>query len=246
MLGVMAKAEAQRPYLRMALTLSTHSPFLIHESAVYEARFEQRLKELKFEGQALDLARDNKKALVTVLQLDDNLRNFIAEYKKRADFATTIFIITGDHAMPEIPFETKLDRYRVPLLIYSPLLSTTRTFSQVVSHFDVAPSLLALLKNTAGLKTPETVAWVGEGLQGSKGYPLMQTKTRMVEYITPKYHWVDGENYVLAPAFSEEGIAEDKGGLEALYMQFKAKNERFLEKKALLPDTTLRNFFKRF
>lgn len=245
-LGVMAKAEAQRPYLRMALTLSTHSPFLIHESAVYEARFEQRLKELKFEGQALDLARDNKKALVTVLQLDDNLRNFIAEYKKRADFATTIFIITGDHAMPEIPFETKLDRYRVPLLIYSPLLSTTRTFSQVVSHFDVAPSLLALLKNSAGLKTPETVAWVGEGLQGSKGYPLMQTKTRMVEYITPKYHWVDGENYVLTPAFSEEGIAEDKGGLEAMYMQFKAKNERFLEKKALLPDTTLRNFFKRF
>lgn len=242
LLSVLANEPSAGPYLRMALTLSTHNPFLIHESAAYEGRFERHVKGLNAAQQAV--SKDHKKALVTVLQLDDNLRAFMEEYKKREDYSRTIFIITGDHAMPEIPFETKIDRYRVPLLIYSPLLKSSRTFPQMVTHFDVAPSLLALLRTQAGGRTPQSVAWLGEGLQGGKGYPLMQTKTRMVEYITPKYHWVDGENFELTPTFSEERIAEDRGGLEGMYQNFKAKNERFLEKKSLLPDSTLRNYFK--
>jgi cellulose synthase/poly-beta-1,6-N-acetylglucosamine synthase-like glycosyltransferase len=245
-LSVLAKEKSEGPYLRMALTLSTHNPFLINESARYESRFEQRMQELGLSSPAREMARDHRKALVTVLELDDNLRQFMNSYKEREDYANTIFVITGDHAMPEIAFETKLDRYRVPLLIFSPKLKSARSFPQMVSHLDVAPSLLTLLRKQLGMEMPNSVTWVGEGLQGSKGYPLMQTKTRMVEYITPKYHWVDGENFEITPEFSEERVPEDKGGLERLYLQFKAKNERFLEKQALLPDSVYSNYFKKF
>ncbi len=58
----------------------------------------------------------------SILFADDAIKGFINSYTKRADFNNTIFLITGDHRMPEIPMVSKIDRYHVPLLIYSPLL----------------------------------------------------------------------------------------------------------------------------
>ena len=70
------------------------------------------------------------------------------------EYRNTIFILTGDHRLPEIPMSTRIDRYHVPLLIVSPLLKQPRMITAVSSHFDVAPSLLALLAHNAGIKTP--------------------------------------------------------------------------------------------
>jgi phosphoglycerol transferase MdoB-like AlkP superfamily enzyme len=50
------------------------------------------------------------------------LRGFFDAYSKRSDFNNTIFLITGDHRMPEIPMSDKIDRYHVPLIVYSPML----------------------------------------------------------------------------------------------------------------------------
>src|SRR5574344_244873 len=111
------------------------------------------------------MALENKKQLVSVLNLDDAMKKFFEKYSKRPDFENTIFIITGDHSMPEITLQEKIDRYHVPLMIYSPLLKESKRFRSIVSHFDVAPSILAFYRENYQLKTPSTVAWVGDGLR---------------------------------------------------------------------------------
>ena len=44
--------------------------------------------------------------------------------------------------MPEIPMKTKIDRYHVPLIIYSPLLKQPAQFESISTHFDITPSVI--------------------------------------------------------------------------------------------------------
>src|SRR5690606_8427084 len=111
-----------RPYFSMILTLSTHNPFLINNTAFYEKKFDNQVNSDRLSDRQKTWALQYKKQLVTVMNLDHAVEDFFKAYRKRSDFANTIFIITGDHSMPEIPLQEKIDRYRVPLIIYSPLL----------------------------------------------------------------------------------------------------------------------------
>src|SRR5690606_30188967 len=128
------------------------------------------------------------------------------EYAKRDDFNNTIFIITGDHAMPEIPFQEKINRYHVPLVIYSPLLKAPKSFKYYISHFDIAPSILAFYKQNYRLKTPDQVTWLGNGLHATNqtGYPMMQSKSQLIDYVYRDHHLVDGTLFKFNEQLSEE------------------------------------------
>ena len=114
---------------------------------------------------------------------------FLHDHAKQSDFKNTIFIVTGDHRMPEIPMKTKIDRYHVPLIIYSPLLKQPAQFESISTHFDVTPSVIAMLKNRYHIETPSLVSWLGSGLDTSRAfrnihaYPFMQTKTEIIDFI---------------------------------------------------------------
>ena len=57
--------------------------------------------------------------------------------------------------------------------------------SSVSSHFDITPSILALLSNSYELKMPKKVAWMGGALdmetvfRSTKNIPLMRNKNDM-------------------------------------------------------------------
>ena len=105
------------PYFDMILTLSTHNPFLINNSKKYEEMFEKLIISGVINKSQKTWAENNKKQLVSVLNLDDALKNYFKAYSKRSDFKNTIFIITGDHSMPEIQLEAKIDRYHVGISV---------------------------------------------------------------------------------------------------------------------------------
>lgn len=91
--------------------------------------------------------------------------------------------------MPEIPMSTKIDRYHVPLLIYSQRLARAAKFSSISTHFDITPSLLAWMKKSYRMQLPDTVAWMGSGLDTVRkfrnihAYPIMQTKTELIDFV---------------------------------------------------------------
>ncbi|SFN45316.1 Glycosyltransferase, catalytic subunit of cellulose synthase and poly-beta-1,6-N-acetylglucosamine synthase [Paenimyroides ummariense] len=241
--------EGNEPYFNMILTLSTHNPFLINNTAYYENRFDEQVKSNRITNSQKNWALQYKKQLVTVMNLDHALEKFFNTYKKRSDFANTIFIITGDHSMPEIPLQEKIDRYRVPLIIYSPLLKQSQRFTNIVSHFDIAPSLLAYYRTNYNLKTPAKVAWFGNGLKGTvemtgKRFPLMQSKDQIADFISGSYHLNQNNLYALKTN-NEELIENEvtKNKITKQFNNFKQKNNTFYSSQKLIPDSLIVEFF---
>jgi phosphoglycerol transferase MdoB-like AlkP superfamily enzyme len=243
-------SEAKTPELNVILTVATHNPFLINDQAKYIKRFENRMDELGFEDRKKSAYRHYKLQYSSIMYVDDVLRDFFNVYKKRNDFANTIFLITGDHRMPEIPMDTKISRYHVPLIIYSPLLKRTAQFASISTHFDITPSLLAYLKSTYALNAPNKVSWLGAGLDTTRTfrnthkYPIIQTKTDIVDFIMGEYHLSGTSLYKMNPDLDEELVQDP-----VIYNQVKKEFDNFKRRNAgigngvgILPDSILSKY----
>jgi uncharacterized sulfatase len=145
---------------------------------------------------------------------------------------------------------SKIDRYHVPLLIYSPLLLRTAKFSSVSTHFDITPSLTAWLKKSYGLLVPDTVSWIGTGLDTTRqfrnihAYPIMQTKTEMVDFIMGGY-MLNGENLFRINStmdLTPENNASKSNELKAAFNRFKNKNQVFIRTLKTVPDSLLKKY----
>ncbi|WP_266364068.1 LTA synthase family protein [Tellurirhabdus rosea] len=233
------------PKLQVLLTVSTHSPFRYEGHERFEQRFEQRLNELSLSADEKAARREYRDELASVMYLDDALRQLMDRYRQRPDFARTVFLITGDHRMPEIPMVSKVDRYHVPLLVYSPLLKQSARFRSVSGHYDVAPSLLALLRTQYGLRTPSVASWVGTGLDTTRAfrnvhaYPMMMTKVEMVDYVMGRYLLNEQSLYRLSDNLQMEPVNDEaaKSRLENAFARFKQQNARIGAGTRMLPDS---------
>ncbi|TXI99624.1 MAG: glycosyltransferase [Chryseobacterium cucumeris] len=244
------KAQNQ-PYFNMILTLSTHNPFLINNKDYYEKLYNQRLNSGILTKEQKKWAAAHKNQLISVLNADDAMKGFFENYSKRPDFKNTIFVITGDHSMPEITLESKIDRFHVPLLIYSPLLKESKRFYKTVSHFDIAPSILAYYRNNYQINTPSTVTWVGRGFSADSeiskaGIPMMQSKNQLIDFVSEKYYIHDGQLFTLKDM--EEDASNDAaamGKINGMFNQYKSMNAQFYSTKKLMPDSVMVNFKKK-
>ncbi|TVZ28709.1 putative sulfatase [Gillisia sp. Hel_I_86] len=239
------KEIEDKPQLSVLLTVTTHDPFIIDETEKYNVRFEERMDFLKFNESEKDAHRNFTKQYLTILYADDALKTFFTEYKKRADYDNTIFLITGDHRIPEIPMSTKIDRYHVPLIIYSPLLKRTAEIESISAHFNIAPSILAYLKTNHGIKLPKYTSWVGQGLDTTRSFqnihyvPLMQTKTNLDDFIMGEYH-LNGTDLFKLNSELGENLVEDeteKNRLRGAFEQFKQRNSQIIKGKQIIPDS---------
>ena len=237
--------KATAPQLSVVLTVSTHDPFVINEEDKYLAKFEQRLNELHLDDTKKNQCRNYKLQYASILYMDDALRGFFNAYSKRSDYNNTIFLITGDHRMPEIPMSDKIDRYHVPLIVYSPMLKRTATMSSVSTHFDISPSLMAYLQRNYKIKGPSLVSWVGQGLDTNRNfenvhnYPLLQTKTDMIDFVMGNYH-LNGDNlFKLNAELGEDPVQDEAkaGQLKNAFDQFKKKNAQIVNGNWIIPDS---------
>ncbi|MCJ8152714.1 sulfatase-like hydrolase/transferase [Chryseobacterium sp. SSA4.19] len=241
----------ERPYFNMLLTLSTHNPFLINNRAYYEKMYNQKLQSNLLSREQKKWAAGFKNQLVSVLNADDALKDFFEKYRRRADFENTIFVITGDHSMPEITLESNIDRFHVPLLIYSPLLKEPKRFQKITSHFDIAPSILAFYRNNYKVNTPSTVTWMGRGLSpdseiNKSEIPIMQSKDMMVDFISGKYYMHNDQLFILNNSIEED--SDDATALKMVkkqFSRFKSMNSKFYSSRKLMPDSVMTNFMKK-
>ncbi len=235
----------KQPYANVLLTVSSHNPFVINEQEKYLQRFEIRMDELGIDGVRKDEYRLYKQQYASILYTDDALKDLFKSYAQRSDFNNTIFIITGDHRMPEIPMASKLDRYHVPFLIYSGLLQRTAKFSSISTHFDVAPTLMAYFKNNFGMQMPSLVSWVGSGIDTSKtlqnnhAYALMQTKTDLVDFVTDKYQLNSGDVFIIGQDLTtqKDNNNSNATSLNNAFEAFKAKNNKIVNGAKIIPDS---------
>ena len=242
--------EEHKPEINVLFTVAMHSPFLLNNQEKYDQLFEERMEELGFSADKKEIHRQYKHQYASILFFDHALNTFIENYKKRSDFNNTIFIITGDHRMPEIPMISKIDRYHVPLIIYSPLLKRTATFSSISSHFDITPSLLSFLNHSYSFEKPGVASWIGSGLDTTRAfcnnhqYPLMQTKNEVIDFVQGTSH-LNGEKLFSITGNMDEENTNDKIKYQQLlhsFEMFKSRNQKFIDGAKLIPDSTYKKY----
>ncbi len=233
------------PRIDVMLTLAMHDPFRVPDQQQYNQRVLSRIQSLKLTVDKKQFNREYIPQFASMIYYDDALRSFFTQFRQRKEFANTIFIITGDHRMPEIPISTQIDRFHVPLVIYSPMLKAGKIFPAVVSHFDVAPTLIALIRKTYRVKTPSLSAWIGGGLdthpefRSRNSYPMMRNKSEFMDYLEGDF-FLSGET--LYSLFRDNYIEPTENDsakirLSNRFSNFKKINRFVTEKNRIIPDS---------
>jgi uncharacterized sulfatase len=227
------------------LTLAMHSPFKVPNQEYYNNLVEKRMTAISLSEKDKENNRKYIPQFASILYFDEALKYFFAEYSKLESFSNTIFVITGDHRMPEIPISTQLDRFHVPLVIYSPLLQRGQKFSSVVTHFDVAPSLLTLLKNRLNISLPSVSSWIGHGLDTNvsfrnlNSYPLMRNTTQLIDFISGDHLLSGSTLYRIYPSMDIEPVSNQELSeqIGKQFSNYKAKNSFATQGNQLIPDS---------
>ena len=238
--------DAKEPFVSVVKTTTMHTPYTFNGQADYYPHFEQRLDQLGIAEAQKPAYREYRHIYTSTLYADDAVNRFLEEMKKHPAYQNTIFIITGDHRLPEIPMANRIDRYHVPLIVFSPLLKAPARIKSVSSQFDIAPSLLAFLSHNYGIQTPQAVTWLGSGLDMEPSFrnihdiPIKQTKTNLVDYVSGTWFLNQDTLYKLSDGMAIEpaGDAGTQARLHGQFAQFIAANDQFSRSLALIPEGT--------
>jgi len=239
------RRDSQQPYISFVQTMSMHTAYSIPDQAEYIKRFEERMDRLGFDKTQKERHRTYEKIYSTIMYTDDALRFFFEQYAKLPAYGNTIFIITGDHRLPEIEMSTKIDRFHVPLIIFSPMLKRTAHIESISSQLDITPSLLAFLKKKYNIAVPSTVSWVGSGLdtdpsfRNIHNYPLKHTKTNLIDYISGMYFLDQDVLFSIGKSMDLEPLQDEgkRKELIAEFNQYKSRNDQFTRELKLIPDS---------
>ncbi len=246
----MERQDPKQPFVTFVQTMSMHTSYSIPEQEKYIRLFEERMNQLGFDNAQKEKHRPYEKIYSTIMYTDDALRYFFEQYAKLPAYGNTIFIITGDHRLPEIPMSTKIDRFHVPLIIFSPLLKRTAQIQSISSQLDITPSLLAFLKKNYRLDVPSVASWVGTGLDTDPSfrnihkYPLKHTKTNLIDYISGMYFIDQDTLFSIGKYMDLEPIQDEKkkNQLIAEFNQYKSLNDRFTRELKLIPDSLYKQY----
>ncbi|MDD5210547.1 MAG: LTA synthase family protein [Elusimicrobiales bacterium] len=235
--------DAKQPFVSVLKTTTMHTPYTFNGQKDSYAGFERYLDKIGIAEKKKDAYREYRNIYTSILYTDRALGRFFEEMKKKPSYQNTVFIITGDHRLPEIPLATRIDRFHVPLIIFSPLLKAPARIKSVSSHFDVAPSLLAFFSRNYGFQTPSSVTWLGSGLDMEPSFrnvhefPMKQTKTNLVDFVSGTWYLNQETLYKLGDGMDSEPV-RDSAALALIQSQFaafRAANDQFARTLAIAP-----------
>jgi|GEM_PF-1174381 len=160
--------------LDIFLTISTHDPYIYPEPEKYSRFVRQQLA--KGKSQLFDAPRLNRRNqdLGAFTYTDASIKAYFERVKQLPDYENTIFIITGDHGT-DLCATDELWYYKVPLIIYSPLLTSGRCVENVSSHLDITPTLINYLRVTYLPDLPSVVPFIGQQLDMRPGFRMDRT-----------------------------------------------------------------------
>lgn len=194
--------NVKSPRLDIYLTLTTHEPFIAPDStfnSLVDERSAKLSPGIRKEVQA------HKGIFSCLLYTDRAIRNLMQYYARRADFANTIFIITGDHRLIPMPPDSKIKRFHVPLILYSPLLKQPQTFASLAVHSNITPTLLSHLATQYTLHFPTEMPFISGPLSldttfsSNLDLALIRNKNEIREYIQGIYFLSDNRLYTIQP-----------------------------------------------
>ncbi len=237
--------DKETPRLDVFQTLSTQKPFLIPDAETYVAKVNQILKRTKVAKHQRKFLSKNKKLLASFLYTDEALKAFFVNNQEKRFFKNTIFVLVGTHNVAHLPGSAALERYRVPLMIYSPMLKSPEEIKTLTSQVDIAPMLLELLDKDHTMEVPSKVAWLGNPTSSnaifttSKKIPLFRSKGNIEDFILGDHLYAAGTIYKMDKQLklhetSVEPEIEEK--IKSSFKSFKAINKYVTTNNKVLPN----------
>ncbi|OAI56428.1 hypothetical protein AYO49_04320 [Verrucomicrobiaceae bacterium SCGC AG-212-N21] len=117
--------ERKRPFFMHVMTVSNHRPFTFPEGRI-------------------DLPQGSRDGAVKYT--DYAIGKFLKDAMDKSWFADTIFVVVADHCHGSAG-RTELDvtKYRIPCIIWNPLLVQPRKFDTLCSQIDVMPTVFGMM-----------------------------------------------------------------------------------------------------
>jgi phosphoglycerol transferase MdoB-like AlkP superfamily enzyme len=238
--------KMDQPQLSVFQTQTSHDPFLIPDEQKYFDLFESYLANtLRANPEQANNYRNYKSMYASILYVDEAIKEFFDAYKDMPKYKNTIFIITGDHRLPEIPLATTMDRFHVPILIFSEKLQRPKRMHGISTHFEITPTLLGFLGSRYELNLPSLTAWKGYVMDTSAVFqsnvtnPLMRNKNQLIDYLSNEYVLSDNQLYRLYDNMDMEPFTDVKLK-EKLFREFenyRNSNRYATENDRIVPDS---------
>lgn len=247
MLEITNKTNVE-PRADIILTLAMHDPYIIPNQEAYIEKFETFLTKFGFDEEKKNEYRKYKENYSTIIYFDDAIRDFFKKYFARSDFSNTIFVITGDHRMSTPPIATQIDRFHVPVIIYSPMLKRIAKFSSVTSHLSITPSLVQFLRKNYNMSFPVTCHWMGAEFDTTRTFrcnismPFIRTKSETIDYLDKNY-FISGDQLFYFPGnlFIEPSNDQLKfNEINSKFERFKSSNRFACDNNRLAPDSLVK------
>ena len=120
------QARPQRPFFVHVMTTSNHRPYTYPDGRVDIPSGSGRAGAVKYTDYAIG--------------------QFLAKARMRPWFDDTVFVLTADHgANARGTTRIPIDKYLIPVMVYSPKHVTPRRVDRLMSQIDIPPTLLGLL-----------------------------------------------------------------------------------------------------
>lgn len=208
------KPSNTRPSVKVFLTISTHGPYTYKNQEKYKNLYNLTSKHYSA-NKDMVFSVDQRKNCEALLYTDNAIRQYINTCKQTKAFSNTIFIIVGDHTHGLFATLSDIEKYHVPLIIYSPLLKKTHQSKAIVSHLDIAPSLLTLLKTSYHIPKCDTVHWLGQQLdtstyfKASKKQAFLSISRQINDYLSDSLFYSNGRLYKVHNNLHLQSIQND-------------------------------------
>jgi phosphoglycerol transferase MdoB-like AlkP superfamily enzyme len=162
--------KLRKPIFKVFLTISSHDPFIYPNKSKWEKVVLDKASTI-MDKRLRNMVRSQASSFGAFSYVDSTLKRFFEVEKERDGFKNTVYIITGDHGT-ELYRRNSLSKYNVPILVYSPLLKKSETSHALVSHNDIAPTILNYLKTAYKIEIPDTLSFVGKELKMDREFRL--------------------------------------------------------------------------
>ena len=122
-------SKQKLPFIATLFTLSNHPPYTIPDK--YKTKF----------------PKTKIPYYSTIAYTDLALKEFFQTAQKCDWYKNTIFVITADHSAMNATkdFKTQLGLYRIPMIIYSPMLKHGKRVNRIMQQIDVLPTLADMI-----------------------------------------------------------------------------------------------------
>lgn len=232
-----------RPNTDIYITLSTHEPFYFKGQEPYIAKVKKMLAEAPELGpKEKENVTINDYMYATYLYTDECLKELLDYYKTLPEYENTVFLIFGDHRTGCVLVDDNpMLVYNVPLMIYSPLIKSPKTFKGVVTHHDLAPTITAYLHNNYDYQVDDECHWLGSSLDTSSVFNSKQSVAFMlnnrdvIQYLHGDYMLDHDRLYLVDSTMHADEIENDsvKNQLKEYLRQYK-NIDRFVTKNDYL------------